>query len=241
MTAPVRVLVVDDDAGARALHVRWVAATEGFEVVGAAASGSAALAHVEHGVDLVLLDVRLPDISGIEVLHRMRLAGLAATDVLVVSSSRDQVTVRQALAAHPVGYLMKPFDREALRDRLRAYAAERRGRGTPQRDVPMGQGDVDRLLATGSVRAAAPARRAAAPTGRALPKGVSAPTLERVVAALDPAVARSADEVAAATGTSRATARRYLDHLVATGAIDLAHRYGRRGRPQVLYRLAPAP
>ncbi|WP_439690520.1 response regulator [Curtobacterium sp. SP.BCp] len=241
MTPPVRVLVVDDDAGARALHVRWVAATEGFEVVGAAASGSAALAHVEHGVDLVLLDMRLPDISGVEVLHRMRLAGVEATDVLVVSSSRDQVTVRQALAAHPVGYLMKPFDREALQDRLRAYAAERRGRETPHRAVPMGQGDVDRLLATGSVRVAVPTRAAADTPGRPLPKGVSAPTLERVVAALDPAVARSADEVAAATGTSRATARRYLDHLVATGAIDLAHRYGRRGRPQVLYRLAPVP
>lgn len=241
MTPPVRVLVVDDDAGARALHVRWVAATEGFEVVGAAASGSAALAHVEHGVDLVLLDMRLPDISGVEVLHRMRLAGVEATDVLVVSSSRDQVTVRQALAAHPVGYLMKPFDREALQDRLRAYAAERRGRETPQRAVPMGQGDVDRLLATGSVRVPVPVRGAAAHADRTLPKGVSAPTLERVVAALDPAVARSADEVAAATGTSRATARRYLDHLVATGAIDLAHRYGRRGRPQVLYRLAPVP
>lgn len=241
MTPPIRVLVVDDDAGARALHVRWVAATEGFEVVGAAASGSAALAHVEHGVDLVLLDMRLPDISGVEVLHRMRLAGVEATDVLVVSSSRDQVTVRQALAAHPVGYLMKPFDREALQDRLGTYAAERRGRDTAHRDVPMGQGDVDRLLATGSVRVPVPTRSTSDPSGQRLPKGVSAPTLERVVAALDPAVARSADEVAAATGTSRATARRYLDHLVATGAIDLAHRYGRRGRPQVLYRLAPAP
>lgn len=249
MTAPVRVLVVDDDAGARALHVRWVAATKGFEVVGAVASGSAALAHVEHGVDLVLLDMRLPDISGVEVLHRMRRAGVDATDVLVVSSSRDQVTVRQALAAHPVGYLMKPFDREALQDRLRAYAAEHHGRDASdghgrdasQRDVPMGQGDVDRLLATGSVRIAVPTRAAADAHGQRLPKGVSTPTLERVVAALDPAVARSADEVAAATGTSRATARRYLDHLVATGAIDLAHRYGRRGRPQVLYRLAPVP
>jgi response regulator of citrate/malate metabolism len=40
---------------------------------------------------------------------------------------------------------------------------------------------------------------------------------------------------------SRATARRYLDHLVAEGAIDLAHRYGRRGRPEVLYRLVPSP
>lgn|GEM_PF-57083 len=241
VTAPVRVLVVDDDAGARALHTRWVASTEGFEVVGAAASGGAALASLEHGVDLVLLDMRLPDISGIEVLHRMHVAGAQGVDVLVVSSSRDQVTVRQALAAHPVGYLMKPFDRTALQVRLRAYAAERQVRDGSQRDVPMGQGDVDRLLSTGSVRVVAPGRAATAGPRDELPKGVSATTLDRVVAALDPAVARSVDEVAAATGTSRATARRYLDHLVATGAIDLAHRYGRRGRPQVLYRLAPAP
>ncbi|KTR41621.1 response regulator of citrate/malate metabolism [Curtobacterium oceanosedimentum] len=236
-----RVLVVDDDAGARALHTRWVAATEGFTVVGAVPSGGAALAAVEHGVDLVLLDMRLPDISGVEVLHRMHVAGVEDTDVLVVSSSRDQVTVRQALAAHPVGYLLKPFDRDALQDRLRAYAAERRLRDGAQRDVPMGQGDVDRLLATGSVRVVGPTRASAGASEVALPKGVSATTLGRIVAALDPVTARSADEVAAATGTSRATARRYLDHLVATGAIDLAHRYGRRGRPQVLYRLTPAP
>ncbi|WP_254678033.1 response regulator [Agrococcus sp. SGAir0287] len=240
MTAPIRVLVVDDDAGARALHARWVAATEGFEVVGAAASGGAALAHVAHGVDLVLLDIRLPDVSGIEVLHRMRVAGVAGTDVLVVSSSRDQVTVRQALAAHPIGYLLKPFDREVLQERLRAYAAERQARDAASRDVPLAQGEVDRLLATGSVRVVG-ASRDPERTPQPLPKGVSATTLERVVAALDPVVARSIDEVAAETGTSRATARRYLDHLVATGVIDLAHRYGRRGRPQVLYRLAPAP
>ena len=240
MTGPLRVLVVDDDAGARALHTRWVAATDGFEVAGVAASGGAALAHLEHGVDLVLLDMRLPDISGIEVLHRMHVAGIG-TDVLVVSSSRDQVTVRQALAAHPVGYLLKPFDREALQDRLRAFAAERRARDASLRDVPMGQGDVDRLLSTGSVRVTGPARPATTASEHRLPKGVSATTLERIVAALDPVDARSADEVAAATGTSRATTRRYLDHLVTTGAIDLAHRYGRRGRPQVLYRLTPAP
>lgn len=238
---PLRVLVVDDDAGARALHTRWVAATAGFTVVGAVASGGAALASVDRGVDLVLLDMRLPDISGIEVLHRMHVAGVDRTDVLVVSSSRDQVTVRQALAAHPVGYLLKPFDRQALQDRLHAYAAERRSRDTAQRDVPMGQGDVDRLLTTGSVRVVGPDRGATHAAQDGLPKGVSATTLERIIAALDPVVGRSADEVAATTGTSRATARRYLDHLVATGAIDLAHRYGRRGRPQVLYRLTPAP
>ncbi|MFC7431739.1 MULTISPECIES: response regulator [unclassified Agrococcus] len=246
MTASIAVLVVDDDAGARALHARWVSAVDGFSVVGTAASGTAALALVEHGVDLVLLDMRLPDVSGIEVLHRMRTLAARGTDVLVISSSRDQVTVRQALAAHVIGYLIKPFDQQVLQERLRTYAAERRERSL-ERDVPLGQGEVDRLLATGSLRtvatptAASASAAAAASASAALPKGLSAPTLERVLAALDPVVAVSAVDVAASAGVSRATARRYLDHLVATGVIDLAHRYGRRGRPQVLYRLVPAP
>ena len=237
MTAPIRVLVVDDDAGARALHTRWVESTEGFSVVGSAASGRAALGFVEHGVDLVLLDMRLPDVSGIEVLHRMRIAGATATDVLVISSSRDQVTVRQALAAQVVGYLIKPFDRDVLQDRLRAYAVERREHAASDRDVPLAQGEVDRLLTTGSLRTVA--STPAAPGE--LPKGLSQVTLDRVLAALGPVTPVSVDDVAAMAGVSRATARRYLDHLVAVGAIDLAHRYGRRGRPQVLYRLAPAP
>lgn len=166
----------------------------------------------------------------------MRIAGATSTDVLVVSSSRDQVTVRQALAAQVVGYLIKPFDREVLHDRLLAYAAERREREASDRDVPLAQGEVDRLLTTGSLRTVSAAPR----TPVALPKGLSQVTLDRVLAALGPVTPVSVDDVAAALGVSRATARRYLDHLVAVGAIDLAHRYGRRGRPQVLYRLAPA-
>lgn len=66
-------------------------------------------------------------------------------------------------------------------------------------------------------------------------------TLARVVEALDPVSAISAAELAERCTISRATARRYLDYLVSEGTIDLAHRYGKRGRPEVLYRLAPSP
>lgn len=254
----IRVLVVDDDAGARALHGRFVSGTPGFALVGTAATGEAAVLRGQRGgVDLILLDMRLPDISGIEVLHRLRTLGARSPDVLVISSSRDQVTVRQALAAHIVGYLVKPFTQEALRERLGVYRAERRAREQNARDRPLAQGEIDRLLSTGRIRlpggsaasavsapgarrpgtAPPPAAAASAPT---LPKGLSAVTLARVLATLDPVAARSAVELAEACEISRATARRYLDYLVGEGAIDLAHRYGRRGRPEVLYRLAPS-
>ncbi|WAC67461.1 response regulator [Agrococcus sp. SL85] len=239
---PVRVLVVDDDPGARALHRRFVAAAEGFAVIGTAATGEEALARCAGGVDLVLLDMRLPDISGVEVLHRLRTLAGEGPDVLVISSSRDRVTVRQAIAARVAGYLVKPFTEEVLHRRLAAYAHERRARARLEREQPLAQGEIDRLLTTGGIRVQAPARQGEPRTApEPLPKGLAPVTLERILAALSPTALASAAEVAEASGTSRATARRYLDHLVAVGAIDLAHRYGRRGRPQVLYRLAPRP
>ncbi|WP_425837405.1 response regulator [Microbacterium sp. PA5] len=230
MSAPIRVLVVDDDRGARALHAGFVAATPGFVVTGTAATGAEALS-LATAADLVLLDMRLPDISGVEVIHRLRTMGEGEPDVLVISSSRDQTTVRQAMAGRVVGYLIKPFTRAALQERLVHYAATRAERPETPRDVPLGQGEIDRLF-TGGIRTA---RRSPA----ALPKGLAPTTLERVVAALDPVIARTAAQVATECGLSSATAHRYLTHLVETGAIDIAHRYGRRGRPQVLYRLTP--
>lgn len=250
----IRVLVVDDDPGARALHGRFVSGTPGFTLVGTVGSGEAAVQRGHRGsVDLILLDMRLPGISGIEVLHRLRALGAQSPDVLVISSSRDQVTVRQALAAHIVGYLVKPFTQEALRERLRVYRAERRTRERNERDRLLAQGEIDRLLTTGRIRvpglpstvprpsdvAPPPAADASRTTAR-LPKGLSEVTLARVVEALDPVSALSAAELSELCSISRATARRYLDYLVAEGAIDLAHRYGKRGRPEVLYRLAPS-
>ncbi|WP_424447489.1 response regulator [Microbacterium arborescens] len=251
MTGPIRVLVVDDDRGARALHAGFVSDTPGFVVVATAGTGEAALEHSRSGVDLILLDMRLPGISGIEVLHRLRTLGDDGPDVLVISSSQDQTTVRQALAARVVGYLVKPFTQAALSERLARYAADRERLVAGDRDALLAQGEIDRLLSTGTIRTAPaaastarrrePGRAASGVDPGGLPKGLAAPTLAQVVAALDPVVALTGAEVAAACGISRATANRYLTHLVDSGVIHLSHRYGRRGRPQVLYRLAASP
>lgn len=251
MSGSIRVLVVDDDRAARALHAGYVAETPGFAVVATAGSGEAALERAGGDVDLMLLDMRLPGISGIEVLHRLRTLGDQGPDVLVISSSQDQTTVRQALAARVVGYLVKPFTEAALRERLIRYAGERRPPVSSETDRPLAQGEIDRLLSTGSVRTLSASRAlvpgapgapsAAVPGEVTLPKGLAATTLAQVVAALDPVTARSGADVAAACAISRATAHRYLTHLVDTGVIHLSHRYGKRGRPQVLYRLAPSP
>jgi hypothetical protein len=75
-------------------------------------------------------------------------------------------------------------------------------------------------------------------SGSGLPKGLSDSTLELVVSTLrETAYGRSAAAVASATGLSRVTARRYLDHLCRLGTAELTLRYGAPGRPEHRYRL----
>lgn len=230
----IRTLVVDDDPMAGRLHAGYVEAEPGFSLVATVDSGSAALNVVEQApVDLVLLDINLPGISGIEVLHRLRRAGARPVDVIVISSSRDRVTVRQALSAQIADYLVKPFSSAAFSQRLRAYAAARSATAALNEDR-FGQQEIDALrrVAGGD---AAPPRAAPVP----LPKGLSAPTMELVLQVLREHGPVTARELADRAGASRATARRYLEHLNERGDVDVSHRYGGKGRPELLYRLAP--
>ena len=82
------VLIVDDDFMVAKVHAGFVSALEGFEVVGTASSGAEALAEIARlQPDLVLLDVYLPDMTGLEVLRRLR-AGGSPVEVIVISAAR---------------------------------------------------------------------------------------------------------------------------------------------------------
>ncbi|WP_159502135.1 response regulator [Microbacterium sp. 18062] len=227
----IRTVIVDDDPAAQRLHSGYLAVVEGFTLVGVARTGASAARLVTRpGVDLVLLDMNLPDFSGIEVLHRMRSVRDWDVDVLVISSARDTTTVRQALSAHVVGYLVKPFTKEAFVSRLAAYRDSRSER-VREAGLPLGQGDIDAIAAG---RRDGPATTATLP----LAKGLSASTLQLVREALDPVRASSVRDVVERSGASAPTVRRYLDHLTRAGEVTVSHRFGARGRPEVLYRRA---
>lgn len=217
----IRVLVVDDDFMVARIHSGFVSRTAGFEVVGTAHTGAAALGQArELQPDLVLLDVHLPDTTGVELLPRLREA-VPELDVLVISAAREAETVRRALRGGIVHYLMKPFGYDDLRRRLEHYRLTYRALDTVAAvDGQAHQADVDRVFGT-------------RPADTVLPKGFSAETLQLVEAALRGAAGDlSATETAAAVGVSRVSARRYLEHLASTGSVSTGLRYGEVGRPE---------
>lgn len=225
------VLVADDDFHVAKIHAAYVERVPGFTVVGQAHSAADAVTAVDAlHPDLVLLDIYLPDDNGLNVIRRVldrpREDLSPPPDFIVISSARDVGSVRTAMQLGSVHYLVKPFGFAALRERLTAYE-ELRARLTKLDDQAADQADVDALY--GLLRGPA-----VLPTS--LPKGHSAPTLERVRDAVRSAQGDvSATEVAAMVGISRPTAQRYLAYLARHGVVHLRLRYGITGRPEHRY------
>ncbi|MBB6629556.1 response regulator [Nocardioides sp. KIGAM211] len=222
----VRVLVVEDEALAAEAHAAYTARVPGFEVVGVvrSAGDAARFLTADRHVDLVLLDMHLPDGHGLGLLQKLRAAGHLC-DVIAVTSARDADVVRHAVAQGVVLYLLKPFTFATFRGKLEQYAAYRARLAAAPHEVA--QDEVDQLF--GSLRQGGGSAE--------LPKGMSTETLREVTAALrDAATALSATEAAEVVGTSRVTARRYLEHLADSGQAERRPRYGGSGRPEVEYR-----
>ena len=221
----VRVLVVEDEALAAEAHAAYVGRVDGFKLAGTARSAHDAARFLAGDplVDLVLLDMHLPDGHGLGLLQRVRAAGHLC-DVIAVTSARDADVVRHAVAQGVVLYLLKPFTFAAFRGKLEQYAEFRTRLERAPGDVV--QDDVDQLF--GALRER--------PTGAELPKGMSLDSLRAVLVALrEHPEGLSATEAGAAIGVSRVTARRYLEHLADEGRVTRSPRYGGAGRPEVGY------
>ncbi|MBV9170808.1 MAG: response regulator [Chloroflexi bacterium] len=221
----VRTVIVDDDFLVAKVHGAYTERVAGFEVVGVAHSGHEALEVVERvSPDLLVLDIHLPDMSGLEVLQELR-HRRSAVDAIVVTAAKDVDSLRTAMAAGALRYIVKPFNFDRFRDALQSY---QRFIGRRAALEAVEQDDVDRLYAS-----------MAAPPDQSLPKNLHRPTLDLVVSCLhEESESLSALDVADRTGLSRATARRYLEYLEACGRAVMQLRYGAAGRPEHRYRLA---
>jgi len=219
----IRTLVVDDDFRVAELHAAYVEKVPGFTVVGQAHSAAAVFDAVgQLKPELVLLDLYLPDLHGLEVLRRLRAAGVVSLDVVVVTAANDISSVRAAMQGGALHYLLKPFDFAALRDKLMAYHAMRNEVASVRQADQRG---VDRVFAA-----------LARPDGLGRPLGSSNHTLEAVEAVLaEGRGGLSATEVAERIGISRATAQRYLARLEALSRATVKPCYGKAGRPEHRY------
>lgn len=225
----INVLIVEDEPLIAEAHRTYLGRLQGFSVAAVAHTARDAMRAASEAVasevpiDLVLLDIGLPDANGIALASG--LSGLRpAPDIIAITSERDLEMVRAAVGHGALAYLLKPFTFAAFRDRLERYRRYREA--LPAGTDAASQAEVDRALAELRVGAD---RSAAA-------KGAAPGTTDEIARAVRDSVGGiTADQVAKQVGVSRVTAWRYLERLADEGTLTRQTDYGKAGRPKTRY------
>ncbi|EMQ2878421.1 response regulator [Vibrio navarrensis] len=224
MSANSRVMIIEDDLAIAQLHHNYLQQLNGFEVIAiATTSAEAQLQLTLLEPDLVLLDVYLPDGSGLDILNQIR-GSNRHCDVILITAARDVETLQTAMRGGVVDYLLKPVMFVRLEAALNKYRAQREQLGHVSADL--NQGLVDKMLQSSSAQEKA---------GH-LPKGIDGVTLDKIRALFQQEESYTADEAGEKMGASRTTARRYLEYLIAAGELQADLSYGTVGRPERCYK-----
>jgi CitB family two-component system response regulator MalR len=211
-----KILIVEDDPMVAELNSRLIQTMEGFSKPIVIGDAKEALTYLEKNpVDMILLDIYLPGMNGLELLSRIRELNYPV-DVLVVSAARDSHSIQTALRAGAVDYLIKPFDFDRLRQALQAYAHRsrliREHESLTQKDLDVG------ILP----------KETAEPEGnQALPKGLDRYTLALITQCLrEIPEPFTTEELSRKVGLSRVSIRKYLEFFCEIGQLTKEVAYG---------------
>jgi two-component system chemotaxis response regulator CheY len=130
----IAVLIVDDNDMTRET-LRVILRHDGYNVVGEALDGDAALEMATRlKPDIILLDVIMPKVSGLDALRSIRMV-MRDVSVLMVTANKDQETVSEAVKSGISGYIIKPFNAKKVLDTMQMVASKIRAKKNPEAPV----------------------------------------------------------------------------------------------------------
>lgn len=221
----IRVLIVEDDPMVAQLNKQFLAKIEGYTLVAMANSVAEARERLTTEViDLVLLDVYMPEEDGLALLSDIRAQQLP-TDAILITAATDVTQVQTALRYGAVDYLIKPFEFERFKTALNKY---KQHYDLLQGQQSISQTSLDRQLLS---QTQAPDNAQAN-----LPKGLTQKTLQAIINKVNDSGERafSTDEIAEMANISRVSVRKYLKFLADIEVLEESMTYG-IGRPVYLY------
>ena len=218
----IKVLIVEDDPMVRDIHRRFIASIEGFTVVGEAATGKAALGLLEEKeANLVILDVYMPEMGGLDALRLIREKG-RDLDVIMITAAQGGDIIKEASRLGVFAYLIKPFTFERFAHALESY--KRYYHKLEDKEGAFSQDELNGFFMAGDKNHASD-----------LPKGLHNTTLQKTIEFMrdsgDQKAGISASELGTHLGVSRVTARRYLEYLVRAERAVVQPEYQDWGRP----------
>ncbi|EEL57782.1 Response regulator [Bacillus cereus Rock4-2] len=204
------------------LNTHYLEQVGGFELVQAVNSVKSAIEILEKSrVDLVLLDIFMPEETGFEILMYIRNQE-KESDIIMISAVHDMGSIKKALQYGVVDYLIKPFTFERFKEALTIYREKLTFMKEQQK---ISQSELDSLILQKEKRE---------PTvTKELPKGLTKQTLQLIWQKIESLNGRvfTTDEMAQLVGISRVSIRKYVMFLTDIGVLENEMMYQHVGRP----------
>jgi CitB family two-component system response regulator MalR len=221
----IKVLIVEDDPMVVKFNKYYLEQVGGFELKAVASSADAAFKVLEkESIDLILLDIYMPGINGLELLSQLRKTD-KNIDVIIVSAAKDSVSIKKALQYGAVDYLIKPFEFERFNSALSSFKNRQKFMNSQEN---MSQEELDKLLLHNEQSS----------NPEIFPKGLDRNTLklvwDKILELKD--ITFSTEELAVLVGISRVSIRKYLNFLEEIKALKKEVIYGSLGRPIYKYK-----
>ena len=225
-----KVLIVEDDPMVAMIIEQYVCRNKNFCVQKTCRNGQEALDYLEAAqggdkIDLVIMDVFMPLLNGVETLKKIREKKLDC-EVIMVTAANDPATLEETLHLGVIDFLIKPFAYERFQVALEKFIANAEAfRGA---NKTIDQNYVDSLISSGSPLRSQPTE---------LPKGIQKKTLDLITDYLkDKKGWVSGDQISEEVGLSNVTVRHYMSYLMELNTVKGEINYETGGRPSMLYR-----
>lgn len=214
------VFIVEDDPMVLEVNKGFLDKMNGFQLVGESTNGRDAYENIiAKKPNLILLDMFLPDMTGMELFLKLRAARIPS-DIIMITAARDAQTVQEALRLGAVDYLIKPFRFDRFERALQQYKDSTKKLSTTN---TFKQEDIDQWLGIQYETTE-------------LPKGLNDITMKQISDYLmtnrEPI---TSEQLAQNVGMARVTVRKYLDFLATKGSVHINLKYGTVGRPTKYY------
>lgn len=229
-----KVLIVEDDPMVAMINEQYVCRNKSFLVQKTCRNGQEALEYLESqntqangdsSIDLVIMDVFMPLMNGIETLKKIREKKLDC-EVIMVTAANDPSTLEEAMHLGVIDFLIKPFAYERFQVALEKYIAKELAFRDANKTID--QSYVDSLISS-------PVSYHS--QNDELPKGIQKKTLDLITDYLKEKKGWvSGDQISEDVGLSSVTVRHYMSYLTETKVVNVEINYETGGRPSMLYR-----
>ncbi|PYZ92695.1 response regulator [Salipaludibacillus keqinensis] len=225
------VLIVEDDFRVAQINQAFVEVIENFSVMSVVKTGAETKAFLQSNQrvpDVILLDIYIPDVTGLELLWYIR-SNYPEIQVIMITAANETATIQEALQAGIFDYIMKPVKKERVENTFQRLREETQ---LLLDQEALSQEELDELRFGKKVQ-----YETVITNDEDLPKGIDPFTLKNICQALQESGDQglTASVAAKSTGTSRSTSRRYLEYLISVNEVRVQMIYGDVGRPERRY------